>query len=101
MDAFFRHDRFDQAGWRDVECRVAGGEASGHLGSFALFDRNRGAGGCALIDRRRRSDDHERDAVMVGEHRQTVRADLVRGIAVRSDAIGAGNHDIDLTGSHP
>ncbi len=53
------------------------------------------------VDRRGRGDDHERDAVMTREHRETVRADLVRRVAVRGDPVGAGDHDVDLTGSHP
>ena len=44
----------------------------------------------------RRRDDVERDAVVRGEHGEAVRADLVRGVAVRRDPVGAGDDAVDL-----
>ena len=57
----------------------------------ALLDRDLGAGRRREIDRRGRRDDVERDPVMRGEHGERVRADLVRGVAVRGDPVGAGD----------
>ena len=37
---------------------------------------------------------------MAGEHRQPVRADLVRRVPVRGDPVGAGDHDVDLACRH-
>ena len=33
-------------------------------------------------------------------HRKPIRADLVRGVAVRGDPVGAGEHRVDLAGRH-
>ena len=38
--------------------------------------------------------------MVVREHRESVRADLVGGVAVRGDAVGAGDHAVDLTARH-
>ena len=54
-----------------------------------------------VIDRRARRDDVERDPVVGGEHGEAVGADLVRGVAVRGDPVGAGEDDVDLAGRHP
>ena len=47
------------------------------------------------VDRRRGRGDVERDPVMAREHRERVRPDLVRDVAVGRDAIGADDHEID------
>ncbi len=52
------------------------------------------------VERRRRRDDDERQIVVGGEHRQRVGADLVRGVAVRGDAVGAGDDHVDLPARH-
>ena len=82
--------------WRDVERRVPRREAAGHLGRIALLDRDRGTVGGGEVDGRSRRDDDERDAVMRSEHGETVRADLVRRVAVARDPVGAGDDQIDL-----
>ena len=52
------------------------------------------------IDRRGRRDDVERDPVMRRGHGETIRADLVRGVAVRGDPVGAGDDAVDLAAAH-
>ena len=52
------------------------------------------------VDGRGRRDDVERDPVVAGEHRERVRADLVRRVAVRGDPVGAGDDAVDLAGRH-
>ena len=42
----------------------------------------------------------ERDAVLLGQHGHAVGADLVRHVAVGGDAVGADDHQIDLTEPH-
>ena len=59
-----------------------------------------GAGSGRRVEGRGRCDDHQRQAVVSREHRETVRADLVRRVAVRSDAVGAGHDDVDLAARH-
>ena len=90
VDAVLGDDRGDQLRRRDVEGRVPRGEARRDLGRVALLDRDLGAGRGRVVDGRARRDDVERDPVMRGEHREPVGADLVRGVAVRGDPVGAG-----------
>ena len=66
------------------------GEAVGDLERRALLDRRFSSPRRrVVIDRGRRRDDDERNLVMRREHRETIRADLVRHVTVRGDAIGA------------
>ena len=57
-------------------------------------------GGRVRVDRGRRRDDVEGKAVVRCEHRQRVRTDLVGGVAVRRDPVGADEHAVDQPGSH-
>ena len=50
------------------------------------------------IDRRPRRRDVERNAVLFGQHRDDVRADLVGGVAVGGNAIGADHDQVDIAG---
>ena len=52
------------------------------------------------IDGRERRGDVERNLVLAREHRHGVGADLVRGVAVGGDAIGADDDEIDLARAH-
>ena len=52
------------------------------------------------VDRRGRSDDIERDPVMRGGDGETIRSDLVRGVAVGGDPVGAGDDAVDLAEAH-
>ena len=96
-DAVLGDDGVDELRRRDVERRVERRKAGGDLVGAALLDRNRVAVERVGIDRGRRCDDDERDVVMACEHGEPVRADLVGGVAVRRDAVGAGERDVDAT----
>ena len=52
------------------------------------------------IDGRQRGGDVERDAVLAGQDGDAVGADLVRGVAVGGDAVGADDHEIDWPVAH-
>ena len=52
------------------------------------------------IDRRERRGDVERNAVLPGQHRHAVGADLVRHVAVGGDAVGADDDQVDLAEPH-
>ena len=52
------------------------------------------------VERRGRRDDDERQPVVRREHGEPVRADLVRGVAVRRDPVGAGDDEVDLAPRH-
>ena len=54
----------------------------------------------AKVDGRGRGNHVEGNLVEPGEHRERIRPDLVRRIAVGSDAIGAGDDQVDLARSH-
>ena len=109
MDAAFGHDRRDQVARSDVEGRVSYG-ASGRchrvaihfrqLLCGALFDGNVIAVGHRGIERAARGRHVERNLVVVCQDRQRVRADLVRGVAVSSDAVGADDDAIHLAAGH-
>ena len=70
------------------------------LGGLALLDRDRLAVRRGEVDRADRRGDEERDAVARGEHGQRVRPDLVRGVAVGGDPVGADDDDVDLAARH-
>ena len=100
-------DRGDERGGGDVEGGVPdrhvvgqpGGDAD--LGARALLDVDRGALGRRGVERRARHGDVERDAVVVGGDRERVGADLVRGVAVGGDAVGADDHGVDVAAREP
>ena len=71
-----------------------------HLGAAALFDRDGVAVRRREVQRRERRGHEERDAVARSQHGHRVGADLVRGVAVRGDAIGAHDDHVDLTLLH-
>ena len=52
------------------------------------------------IDGRKRSGDVERDAVLLGQHRDGVGADLVGDVAVGGDAVRAHDHRVNLALAH-
>ena len=52
------------------------------------------------VDRRGGRRDVERDAVVPREHREPVRADLVRDVAVRGDAVRADDDEVDRAARH-
>ncbi len=70
------------------------------LARLALLDRNVIAVGRRQIDRRERRRHVERHAVRLRHHRDGVRADLVRDVAVRGDAIGADHDEIHVAAAH-
>src|SRR6266571_830669 len=67
-----------------------------HLLLRPLLDRDRPAPARAEVHRRHRGRDVERDAVGLREDRLRVRADLVRGVPVRRDAIRADEDEVHL-----
>ncbi len=71
-----------------------------HLVRIALLDHDGVAGCGGEIDRRRGRGDVEGDLVVAGRDRQAVRADLVGDVAVRRDAVGADDHEVDPTRAH-
>ncbi len=54
----------------------------------------------AEVERRARRRDVKRNAVMRGEDRKRVGPDLVRGVAVARDAVGADDREIDALPLH-
>src|SRR5207253_9327180 len=83
-----------------VERRGGGGRGrapadAAHLGGVALLDDDGRAGGDGGVDGRAGRRHVERDAVVAGEHGQPIGADLVGGIAVGGDAVGAGDDEVD------
>src|SRR2546430_8993375 len=69
-----RHTRFDC----DWSSDVCSSDLAAHLGGIALLDRDMLPGRKRGVDRRERRGDVERHPVVPAEHRQRVRADLVR-----------------------
>ena len=88
-----------KAGWRAwAPAGVDAGAAKvGDLGGVALFDGYVGAAGDGQVDGRQRRGHVERHAVLFGQHRQRVRADLVGGVAVGGDAVGPDHYAVDLS----
>ena len=108
-DALFRDDPRQIAMRGHVEGRVVDRHAIGRdllvadvgdLASAALLDRDQVAVGQREVDGRRGDDGVARDAVLPRDHRQLVRADLVRHIAVRRHAIRAEEHQVDPAEPH-
>ena len=66
-----------------------------HFAGAALFDRNVMAVGRRQVDGRERRGHVERNAVFAREDGHGVGADLVGGVAVGGDPIGADDHQID------
>ena len=104
-DPLLRHDRRDVAGGRDVEGGVPRADAGAgrwHAPRTtgprrrALLDRDRCAVRAGEVDGRRRRGDVERDAVLLREHGERVRPDLVRHVAVGRDPVGADDDRLDL-----
>ena len=60
----------------------------------AVFDLDLGAGRRLGVESRLRRDDEERHVGVSRAEREPERADLVRGVAVRGDAVGAGDDDV-------
>ena len=80
---------------------LRGGEPGRDLGGVSLLDRDRGA------VRRRAGSIVEVGATITNgiswwwaSTASAVRADLVGGVAVRGDPVGARDHDVDLAGGH-
>lgn len=65
-----------------------------------LFDGDLVAASAVEIDGGERGDGVERHVVVLGEHGQTVRADLVRKVAVARYAVGAHQHAVHLAVAH-
>ena len=105
-DAAFGEDGGDIAGGRDVERGMrrvdVGGDAHAlemsDFGDGTLFDGDAIAIGDGKIEGGDRGSDVEGDAVLFGENGDLVGANFVGGVAVGSDAIGAGDDSLDFTG---
>src|SRR5688572_918747 len=106
-DAVFGDDGGDIAVRRDVEGGVAGGSALGHHGfafevqaehlvRVALFDGDQAALRQRQVHGGGGRDAIERHAVLLGQHRHAVGADLVGKVAVGDDAVGADQAQVDL-----
>ena len=103
-DRLIGHDGRDVAGGRHVEGgvpRADAGRSDGlsregqDLCGPALLDRDRSAVRACEIDGRRGRRDVERDSVLLREDGQRIRADLVRDVSVRGDAVGADDDGLD------
>src|SRR5690606_12055308 len=68
--------------------------------AVALLDRDAAAIRRSEVDGRRRRGDVERDVVLARDERNRVRADLVRGVSVRRDAIRADDDEVDAAVTH-
>ena len=66
-----------------------------HLVAAPLLDRDVAAARAAEIDGGPRRGDVERHPVGVGKNGDSVRADLVRGVAVGGDAVRAHEHGVE------
>ncbi len=66
-----------------------------HFVGRSFFDGNVAAIGNRQVESRNRRGDVKRHVVFFREHRDLIRADFVRGVAVRSDAVGAGDDRSD------
>ena len=99
-NAVLGDDRGDQLVRRDVERGIPCGEARRDLARVALLDRDLGTGRRCEIDRRGRCDDIQRQAVVRSKHGERVGADLVRCVAVRRNAVCAGDDHVDLAACH-
>src|SRR4029079_4147633 len=75
-------------------------EATAHLAWIALLDRDLLTVRGGRIESRGRRDDHERETVVPSKNGERGRADLVRGVAVRGDVVGAGHAAVDLAARH-
>ena len=84
----------------DVEGRIARREARRDLRRVALLDRDAPAGRRRHVERRRRSDDVERDVVVASRDRECIRPDLVGGIPVGRDPVGTGEDAVHVAGRH-
>ena len=96
-------------GGGDVEGGVVDGDPLGRgpsaeaLGDFervALLDRDARSVGQRQVEGARRRRDVERDPVRLGEQGHAVGADLVGGVAVGGDPIGADDDRLDLAFLH-
>ncbi len=59
--------------------------------AVAFFDRNLRTIGKFRVERGTRCGHVKRHAVVLGQNREAVRADLIRGVAVGGDAVGSDN----------
>src|SRR5262249_59419913 len=66
----------------------------------ALFNRDQVARREVEVEGGDRGGDVTWDAVLFGEHRDGIGADLVRHVAVGGDAVGADHHAIDVAALH-
>ena len=82
-------DRVDAA-------RRRGADHGADLVGRPLLDRDRRPVGAGPVDGAARRGDEERHAVGPGRERLQVGADLVGDVAVGGDAVGAGDHHVDL-----
>src|SRR5438552_1377848 len=108
-DAAFRDDAGNVFGRRDVERGIVGARAARadarlademHFVFVALLDRDGVAGLALEVDRRTRRGDVKRDAVFLREHSLLVRADLVGGVTVGGNAVGADEAEVYLAVAH-
>ncbi len=65
-----------------------------HFVGAALLDGDVGAVGHGQVHGGHGRGDVEGDPVVLGQHREGVGADLVGGVAVAGDAVGARDHDL-------
>src|ERR1043165_9437487 len=84
----------------DVRGRCLSAEAATHLVGRTLLDDDFLTGGCTRVECARWRGDVEWNTVMPRRDRQRVGADLVRDVAIRRDAIGADEAEIDPPRAH-
>ena len=71
-----------------------------HFAGSAFFNRNRVTVRCRQVDGGPRRGDIERDAVLLRQHGHGISADLVGGVAVGGNAIGADDHQVNVARAH-
>src|ERR1041385_8425904 len=84
----------------DVRRRCLSAEAATYLVGRALLDGNAFTSRRRRVECARRRGDVEWNTVMPRRDRQRVGADLVRDVAIRRDAIGADEAEIDPPRAH-
>src|SRR5580692_2979624 len=108
-DAAFRHERGNEMPRRNVECRIvdgcafrrdAGAGKGADLFGAAFFDGDFVAARDREVECRAGRSNVEGNPMMRREDRERVGADLVRGVAVARDAVGAGDYQVDPLAFH-
>ncbi len=105
----FGNDTRNERSWRYVERRIVNRHAVGsgrfakaldNLTTGTLFDGDFTSSGDAEIKCARGRGDIKWNAMGAGQHRDTLRANLVGRVAVSRDAVGSRDHSLHLARLH-